>query len=138
MKKTVKIITSLMMIAALLCCLCACGEKEPTLVGRWSVDGASGNVPSFRFEKNGTFTHVNAKGETLEGNYTVNGSKLMMQTAVTVEYTGANEFEGHTLYATEDGTSCYFIDLPDAVWKLEGDKLSITSEGTTTVYNRVK
>ncbi|MBO2516075.1 MAG: hypothetical protein CW338_02190 [Clostridiales bacterium] len=37
MKKTAKVMISLLMIAALLCCLCACGKKEPTLVGKWDA-----------------------------------------------------------------------------------------------------
>jgi len=35
MKKTAKVMISLLMIAALLCCLCACGKKDP----RWWASG---------------------------------------------------------------------------------------------------
>jgi hypothetical protein len=119
MKKTLKTTLAVLMCAALLLGLCACGGSSSSLKGTtWSVSKVSGNgmdiegemLSAMGFEMSLEFSSdsdfkMGVLGEYVEGTYTLSGNTITM----TVE--GESEkatLSGNTITMEEDGNKIVF------------------------------
>ena len=109
MKKTI----ALVLMCALLCvCLCSCGKS---IVGSWEADieGASGTIT---FEKDGT-GKFEASGLSMDITWEAKDGKLDVSMSILGQ------------------TSPLF---EDAEYKVKGKTLTITAEGETVEFTKVK
>lgn len=126
---------AVLMLVVLAFGLTACGSKEQGIVGKWSLDAdsmlaMSGEDLSSMSEEEKEFMKGMLAMMSMTMEFTADGKAILSMTMM-----GETETE-ETTYSLEDGK--LVMEGEPAEYKVEGDKLSITSEGQTLVMTKVK
>lgn len=126
---------AVLMLVVLAFGLTACGSKEQSIVGKWSLDAdsmlaMSGEDLSSMSEEEKELMKGMLAMMSMTMEFTADGKAIMSMTMM-----GETETE-ETTYSLEDGK--LVMEGEPAEYKVEGDKLSITAEGQTLVMTKVK
>lgn len=103
MKKSVKTILALTLLATLLISLAACGSNSSKLVGRWTKTEGRG-FSYLEFFSDGTYTSDKAN---YEGNYSIDGDRLKLSGILAEAKTYTFKIKGDilSLYASSENDS---------------------------------